>query len=202
MCVQTNNWFHVFRGLTDLTLQKRLQRTFLARQKIPVIGTLAIHGQLKPYPRRMLKITAKTWRYIVLLMAATFWSDAHHSTASERFSLFLIYLGANKFVLLRVLTLEERFCPRICSKSRLKSAKSPLQLTCVAQKRRCLNSLLCSMNYSNINSLWGPVSTRIRVFLKTESFFSVFKEIRVHKYHIWLIWIKRYNYDSIVWTEC
>lgn len=46
----------------DLTLQKRLQRTFLARQKIPISGTLAIHGQLKPYPRRMLKITAKTWR--------------------------------------------------------------------------------------------------------------------------------------------
>ena len=74
------------------------------------------------------------------------------STGSERFSL-LIYLGANKFVLLRVLTLKERFCPRNCSKSRLKSAKSPLQLTCDAQKRRCINSLLCSMNYSNINSL-------------------------------------------------
>ena len=82
VCVQTNNWFHVFRGLTDLTLQKRLQRTFLARRKIPISGTLAIHGQLKPYPRRMLKITAKTLRYIVLLMAATFWSDVHQPEVS------------------------------------------------------------------------------------------------------------------------
>ena len=68
VCVQTNNWLHVFRCLTDLTLQKRLQRTFLARQKIPISGTLAIHGQLKPYPRRMLKITAKTWQYVLLIM--------------------------------------------------------------------------------------------------------------------------------------
>ena len=51
--------------------------------------------------------------------------ERHTSTGSERFSL-LIYRDATKFVLLSVFTLKETFCPRICSKSRRKSAKSPL----------------------------------------------------------------------------
>ena len=50
--------------------------------------------------------------------------ERHTSTGSERFSL-LIYLDATKLVLLSVFTLKERFCPRVCSKSRPKSAKSP-----------------------------------------------------------------------------
>ena len=33
---------------------------------------------------------------------------------------------ATKFVLLSVFTLKETICPRICSKSRTKSARSPL----------------------------------------------------------------------------
>ena len=61
------------------------------------------------------------------------------STGSEPFSL-LICFDATKFVLLSVLTLKETICPRICSKSRLNSAKSILYIrsTSVAQKRRCL----------------------------------------------------------------
>ena len=47
------------------------------------------------------------------------------STGSERFS-FSIYLDATKFVLLSSFTLQETFCPRICSKPRLKSAKGSL----------------------------------------------------------------------------
>ena len=35
-------------------------------------------------------------------------------------------LDATKFVLLNVFTLKETICPRICSKSLLKSGKSPL----------------------------------------------------------------------------
>ena len=53
------------------------------------------------------------------------------------FFLFNI-LDANKFVLLSVFTLKERFCLRICSKSRLKSAKSPLPV----DVRRSKTSLL------------------------------------------------------------
>ena len=39
---------------------------------------------------------------------------------------FLICLDTTKFVLRSVFTLKETICPKICSKSRLKSAKSPL----------------------------------------------------------------------------
>ena len=46
-------------------------------------------------------------------------------TGSGPFSL-LICLDATKFVLLSVFTLKETICPRICSKSRPKSAKTPL----------------------------------------------------------------------------
>ena len=46
-------------------------------------------------------------------------------TGSEPFSL-LICLDATKFVLLSVFILKETICPRICSKSRPKSAKNPL----------------------------------------------------------------------------
>ena len=58
----------------------------------------------------------------------SFSSDGYErciSTGSEPFSL-LICLGATKFVLLSVFTLIETICPQICSKSRLKSAKSLL----------------------------------------------------------------------------
>ena len=50
------------------------------------------------------------------------------STGSEPFSL-LISLDATIFVLpTSVLILIETICPKICSKSRLKSAKSPLSV--------------------------------------------------------------------------
>ena len=48
------------------------------------------------------------------------------STISESFCLFK-RLDATKFVLLRWdFTLKETICPKICSKSRSKSAKTPL----------------------------------------------------------------------------
>ena len=52
-----------------------------------------------------------------------FW--ATHVNRKWTYSL-LICLVASKFVLLRVFSLKETICPKICSKSSLKSAKSPL----------------------------------------------------------------------------
>ena len=60
------------------------------------------------------------------------------STESEPFSLVLICLGTTKFVLLSVFTLKETICPKICSKSRLKSAKNLLPV----DVRRSKTSLL------------------------------------------------------------
>ena len=64
-------------------------------------------------------------------------SERHTSTGSEPFSL-LIYLDATKFVLLSVFTLKQTICLRIGSKVQ----KVHFRLTCVAQKRRCFNSLI------------------------------------------------------------
>ena len=54
-----------------------------------------------------------------------FCSWATHVNRKWTYSL-LICLVASKFVLLRVFSLIETICPKICSKSSLKSAKSPL----------------------------------------------------------------------------
>ena len=59
------------------------------------------------------------------------------STGSDPFSL-LISLDATIFVLPSVLILTETICPKICSKSRLKSAKSPFPV----DVRRSKTSLL------------------------------------------------------------
>ena len=59
------------------------------------------------------------------------------STGSEVFSL-LICFDTTKFVLLRVSTIIETVCPKVCSKSQLKSAKSLLPV----DMRRSKTSLL------------------------------------------------------------
>ena len=63
-------------------------------------------------------------------------SDAYQPEVS--FFSLLICLGAAKFVLLSVFTLKETICAKICSKSRLKSAKSLLPV----DVRRSKTSLL------------------------------------------------------------
>ena len=63
--------------------------------------------------------------------------DRRTSTGSEPFSL-LISLDATIFVLLSVLTLIETICPKIWSKLRLKSAKSPLPVD-VRRSKTSLN---------------------------------------------------------------
>ena len=77
------------------------------------------------------------------------------STGSEAFSL-LISLDAATFVLLSVLTLIETICPKICSKSRLKSAKSPLPV----DPRRSKTSLLKLPNVNTTRLLYSTLGTR------------------------------------------
>ena len=65
------------------------------------------------------------------------------STGSEPFSL-LICLDATKFVFLSVFTLKETICPRICSKSRPISAKTPLPVD-VRRSKTSLLKLCCGV---------------------------------------------------------
>ena len=79
-----------------------------------------------------------TWgveRLIRFLSSDVF--EPRTSTGSEPFSL-LIILYATKFVLPTVFILKETICPKICLKSRLKSAKSVLP----ADVRRSKTSVL------------------------------------------------------------
>ena len=71
-----------------------------------------------------------------------FLSDIHQPEVSLFF--VLISLDATKFVLLRVFTLKETICPRICSKSRTKSVKTPLPVDVRGSK----TSLLKLSNFS------------------------------------------------------
>ena len=73
-------------------------------------------------------------------------SDVFRATScqpEEGFVSFVICLDASKFVLLCVFTLIETICPKICYKSQgSRAEKVHFRLTCVAQKRRRLNSLI------------------------------------------------------------
>ena len=62
------------------------------------------------------------------------------STRSEPFSL-LVRFDATKFVLLSFSTLIEMICPIFGQKHRPRMKTGHFRLTCVAQKRLCLNSL-------------------------------------------------------------
>ena len=74
------------------------------------------------------------------------------STGSEPFSI-LNCLDAIKFVLLRVFTLVETICANICLKSRLRSTKVYVRLSCVTQKRRSLNSLITGLTDGRMGRL-------------------------------------------------
>ena len=71
--------------------------------------------------------------------------EPHTSIRREHFSLS-ISLDAIKFVLLGVFTLIGKICPRICSKSQPKSAKSPLA-------DDLCHSKILSFKHPNINDL-------------------------------------------------
>ena len=70
----------------------------------------------------------------------TFLSDTRQPEVS--FFSLLIFLDATKFVWLRVLTLTETICPKVCSKSQLKRAKISLWIDVRCSKRSLLNYLL------------------------------------------------------------
>ena len=65
------------------------------------------------------------------------------SSGCKPFSL-LICLDTSKFSLLSFFTLIKTVCPKICSKSRLISVKSPLPVNVRRRARRCLTSLLAT----------------------------------------------------------
>ena len=88
-------------------------------------------------------------RILGSLSSEVFLRDARQPEVSL-FSL-LICLDATKFVLLAVFTLIETFCPKMCSKSRLKSAKSPLP---VYVRRRFLNSLTVCQSQSETLTIY------------------------------------------------
>ena len=99
-----------------------------------------------------------------------FW--ATHVNRKWTYSL-LICLVASKFVLLRVFSLIETICPKICSKSSLKSAKSPLPVDARPSKW----SLLFGHHQSTIvvpkkwEILWNAPSTENpwKLFITTYS---------------------------------
>ena len=79
------------------------------------------------------------------------------STESEPFSL-LICLDATKFLWLSVFTLIETICPRICSKSQPKSAKTPLPVDVRRSKTSLFKLPNASAVHLNPNCLWIPKS--------------------------------------------
>ena len=83
-----------------------------------------------------------TWgveRLIRFLSSDVF--ERRTSTGSEHFS-HLICLNATIFVLLGFFTLIETICPKILQSDSSRVQKVHFRLTCIAQKRCCLNSLI------------------------------------------------------------
>ena len=87
----------------------------------------------------------------------------------------LICLDATKFILLSVFTLIETMCPKMCSKSRLKSTKCP-RLACVAQKRRWLVSLFISLHTSQAVSCFSFVPKRVLTEQNSFFFFNTLRQ--------------------------
>ena len=96
----------------------------------------------------------------------SFSSDGYErcmSTGGEPFSL-LICLGTTKFGLLSVFTLKETICPKICSKSRLKSAKSLLPVDVRRSKTSLLKALPKMMTKNGTYSPPKVISNTILFF--------------------------------------
>ena len=87
---------------------------------------------------RLLEMVAYVrWSHMkVRSSTVTFLSDARQPEVS--FFSLLICLDATKFVWLSVLTLTETICPKVCSKSQLKCAKSSLRIDVRRSKRSLL----------------------------------------------------------------
>ena len=96
--------------------------------------------------------------YVIIGSLSSDVFERRTSTGSEPFPL-LISLDATVFILPSVLILTETICPKICSKSRLKSAKRPFPV----DVRRSKTSLLKLPNmkfdtFKNFSSLVTDLS--------------------------------------------
>ena len=89
----------------------------------------------------------RLWLSQRLSSTVTFLSDARQPELS--FFSLLICLDATTFVWLSVLTLTETICPKVCSKSRIKSAKSSLRID-VRRSKRSLLKLSIIQNFPRI----------------------------------------------------
>ena len=117
-----------------------------------------------PLPLLFLWYTKNEWdKFFYTRLSIWFWilgslsSDVFErrtSTGSDPFSL-LISLDATIFVLPSVLILTETICPKICSKSRLKSAKSPFPVDVRRSKTSLLKLPIVNIQSQNpsLNSL-------------------------------------------------
>ena len=75
------------------------------------------------------------------------------STGSEVFFIFKP-LDATKFVFPSVFTIIETICPKLCAKTPSKNEKKDhFRLTCVAQKRLCISSLICNAYFNIITRI-------------------------------------------------
>ena len=108
-----------------------------------VRAILIVKISLKPVQIVNIRTSAKV-RTIGSLSSDVF--ERRTSTGSEPFSL-LVSLDATVFILPSVLILKETICPKICSKSRLKCAKSPFPV----DVRRSKTSLLKLPNIAIFN---------------------------------------------------
>ena len=104
------------------------------------------------------------------------------STGSEPFSL-LVRLYATVFILPSVLILIETICPKICSKSRLKCAKSPFPV----DVRRSKTSLL---KLPNVIFLYRPSKNKHKYIISiTLSLFGVIPKMIIQDQENVLPWL-------------
>ena len=75
-------------------------------------------------------------------------SGCHTSTGGEAYHL-LIFLDANKFVLLSIFSLTETNCQKRWENFLPSNTNGHFRLTCIAQKRPCLSCLIGTLRSDN-----------------------------------------------------
>ena len=106
----------------------------------------------------MIAHEGRLWLSQRLSSTVTFLSDARQPEVS--FFSLLICLDATKFVWLSVLSLIETICPKVCSKSQLKCAKSSLRID-VRRSKRSLLKLSIIQNFPRIQLFRERLSEKV-----------------------------------------